>query len=486
MNDLIDPQLGRLVVQSALAARVAFMSRPDEWVYTPVQTSYMYTENEAGWPSVVGSSEEATKEKSLVDWRRILRFTERSTRWELDAVDIPTLAELARYVNADCRLADRVSALAAHAKDPAMRQQMVAEDAVNLVGTVLNRADSVGVDGEQALTSIYAELERGLLLDELVGDLVFPLVLCRIEGDLPFAVSDGITLEELTPDVQLARARSLGSGDDINPYLVAAATHALVLKARTFDNSAGYLHRHIEAHNNPPGIADADLVCEALSIVAGRNVGFAQVCLVPTGWTASPWRAELPSVESLATVRKYPVAMNERGWLKQHEPVSADALGRLPAVFAALRSTDRRAQLASRRLAQTAQRTLRDDVLIDACIGIEALLGEAHAELVHRMSLRAATALSAVGWRPSTAAETLRKVYGYRSAIVHGDVPKKQTITVEGEAFSPSSTAVFMLRVLLDAHLSSTPPWTPSSLDAALFEALSEKKSTVEPQPATE
>jgi hypothetical protein len=181
-------------------------------------------------------------------------------------------------------------------------------------------------------------------------------------------------------------------------------------------------------------------------------------------------------------VRKYPVATNERGWLRQHEPVSADALGRLPAVYAALRSTDRRAQLASRRLAQTAQRTLRDDVLIDACIGIEALLGEEHAELVHRMSLRAATALSAVGWRPATAAEMLKKVYGYRSALVHGDLPKKQTITIEGNAYSPSSTAVFMLRVLLDAHLSSTPPWTPSSLDAALFEALSETRPAAEPQ----
>ena len=474
------------MVQSALAARVAFTSRPDEWVYTPVQKSFVYTENEAGWPSVVGSSDEATKERSLVDWRRVLRYSERSTRWELDAKDVPPLAELARYVNLDSWLAGRVSELAGHANDPADRQQMVATDAVKLVGTVLNRADALGVDGEQELLSIYAEMERGLLIDELVGDLVFPLVLCRVEGDLPFVVSDGITLESLTPDVQSARAREFGGADTINPYLVAAATHALVLKARTFDNSAGSMHRYIAAHINPPGIADADLVCEALSIVAGRNVGYAQVCLVPAGWTAGPWRADLPPLEILATVRKYPVAMNERGWLEQHEPVSADSLNRLPAVFAALRSTDRRAQLASRRLAQTAQRTLQDDVLIDACIGIEALLGEEHAELVHRMSLRAATALSAVGWRPSAAAEMLKKVYGYRSAIVHGDLPKKQTITIEGKAYAPSSTAVFMLRRLLDAHLSSTPPWTPSSLDVALFEALSKTESPPEAQPAAD
>ena len=97
---------------------------------------------------------------------------------------------------------------------------------------------------------------------------------------------------------------------------------------------------------------------------------------------------------------------------------------------------------------------------------------------MHRMSLRAATALSAVGWRPATTAELLKKVYGYRSAIVHGDVPKKSTISFQGKEYSPSATAVYLLRVLLDAHLSSTPPWTPSSLDLALFEALSSSSGT--------
>ena len=481
MVDLIDPELGRLVIAAAIAAQECRAARPVGG-YVPTQDVYLSKENEAGWPANVRSGTDKVADGAPLDWRGLLQFREKTASYQIDPTDVPALGELARYVYADAELAARVSPLFAYADDDAMRERVVGSEAVLLVGTILNRAEALGDTRPEYLSELYAEIEKGLLADELSGALLFPLALTRLEAELPFEIADGITLEEITPQLQLARAVSIGA-NEVNPYLVAAATHMLVIEGVVFDNSNGHLHRQISAQYQMPGASTADLVCEALSIVSGRPIGYAQICLKPDDWTSNSWRCDLPVVESVATVTKYPVSLNDRGWLKQYDDISSETLARLPAAFAALRSTDRRAQLASRRLAQAAQRTEPDDILIDACIGIEALLGKEHAELVHRMGLRAATALSAIGWKSTVAYEASKKVYDYRSAIVHGDEPKKKTITIAGDHFSPASTAVYLLRTLLDAHLFSEPPWTPATLDSALFDAITAASA---PDPASD
>jgi hypothetical protein len=472
VTNLIEPELGRLVTLASLASVSAYATLPNPGGYEPRQDTYVYKENEAGWPSNARSTPDPSKEDTPLDWRRILGVSKASTYVKLDVADIPQLAELVRFVVTRRDLGTRLSPLSPQAPDEAMCKTMVSGDAVRLVATTLNRAASVGDFSEATLLEIYRQLEQGLLADELRGDLIYPLALRRLEISESIKVSEGVFIEPLTPETQLARAISGGSSSNVNPYLVAAATHAVVLKNRTFDNRGGSLKRQLLAPYNPPGLAEVDLVCEALAIVSGLDVGYAQVCVRPDGWADDTWKLGLPPVESLATVSNYPLALNDRRWLREHEPVGASALERLPGAFAALRATDRRARLASRRLAQTARREFSDDALIDACIGIEALLSQEHTELTHRMGLRAATALVAMGWKPSIAYQVLKKVYDYRSAIVHGDVPKKSTVEVLGREYPVSESAIHLLRELLDAHLSSEPPWTPAILDEELFYAL--------------
>jgi hypothetical protein len=113
-----------------------------------------------------------------------------------------------------------------------------------------------------------------------------------------------------------------------------------------------------------------------------------------------------------------------------------------------------------------------EDVLLDACIGIEALLGEQHDELVHRMGLRAATALAPHTMEAARAYDVLKKVYNHRSKIVHGTETTDPTIAIGEDKYSAKSVAVLLLRVLLRSHLASSPSWTPADLDTQLFKAL--------------
>ena len=117
----------------------------------------------------------------------------------------------------------------------------------------------------------------------------------------------------------------------------------------------------------------------------------------------------------------------------------------------------------------------KPDSAVDACIGIEALVGEEHDELVHRMALRAATALAGNG-DPQVIYKAVRSVYDYRSAIIHGTEPskKKQKVAFpDGGKVSARMLARILLRALLRSVLAVDGGWTPSTLDARLLASLS-------------
>lgn len=476
VTGLINQGLAHLVMRATAATRDVYLALPSKG-YQRRQEVYAYEENEAGWPSNVSSSARATSNNAPLDWRGVIGTTKgKSTTYTLYVSDVPALQDLVDFVLSNDELVSRISATSAYVKDVEHKKEAVAHDVVRLMQSILNRAEALGDTADDNLLDVYSELEPGLLAPELIGDLLFPIALRKLNTDTELQVSEGILIEPLTKELQLARATSVSGSSDVNPFLVAAATHAIVLKNRKLDNAEGPLRRLLRFHYDPPGIAEADLVCEALSIASGLDVGYAQICVRPNGWADDTWQLALPAISNLSTVSKYPRRLNERGWLEPHDPITADALEQLPATFAALKSTDRRAQLASRRLAQTSRRERADDALIDACIGIEALLGQQHSELVHRMGLRAATALSAVGWKPAIAYEALKKVYDYRSTIVHGGEPRKGTVAIDGKEYSARHTAVHLLRELLKAHVSSVPPWSPESLDGDLHVALAERK----------
>ena len=477
MTNLLNEDLGELVLQAAIASRDVYAALASKG-YERRQDVHAFEENEAGWPSNVESSAGAIRDGAPLDWNGTIGTTRgKSTTFALYISDVPAIQTLADFVGGDTELVSRISATSAYADTAERQKEAVEFDAVRLVRSVLNRAEAQGDTSDENLLAIYSELEPGYLADVLTGDLLFPIALRKLSLDSSLRISDDISIRPLTQEEQLARVVAVGGGSDANPFLVAAATHVVVLENREIDNGQGPLKRLIRFRYTPPGVTDADLVCEALTIASGLDVGYAQVCILPKGWADNTWKLALPPISNVATVAKYPLRLNDRGWLEQHDPIPLEALERLPQIFAALKSTDRRAQLASRRLAQTARRDRADDVLIDACIGIEALLGQQHSELVHRMGLRAATALSAVGWDSATAYEVLKKVYEHRSTIVHGGEPKKPTIAISGKEYSTRDTAVYLLRALLKAHLSTVPPWTPESLDDDLHGALAERQA---------
>jgi len=123
-----------------------------------------------------------------------------------------------------------------------------------------------------------------------------------------------------------------------------------------------------------------DTVCDAIRIVSAARPGWARVISRPRDW-ASHWEDELPNLNHEHTARRYPAYFEDGGWLRQHTGVTAEEAAQLPVVAAALKTSSAQAKLAARRLSMALLRDAPDDQLIDACIGLEALLGQKGAEI---------------------------------------------------------------------------------------------------------
>ena len=466
MSDgFLHSQLADLMVNAALKMHEFGQEAIAKGGYFPRVAQNEYKENKFGWPVVTRPHLLLEKKSEFVDWSSVFGAEKNDTR-KFDARDVPALAPLIEHATLDNSLDRAFNPLDLGRGD---RNRWVAIGAVREAATILTRAEALGDVSGSALRSVYGEWERGHFQNEVVGDLLFPILLMRFDVDERTEILPGISIEKIPQEIQLARALSV-EYSEVNAYLASAATHAFVLHDQHFDNSDGPLARRMRLSTNPPGRDEVDRLFQALTIASGYESGYAQICLRPRDW-ATGWMLDLPPLENVASFIAYPNSFNG-GWNGEGSAVNVEALEKLPALLNGLKTTSTRAKLAARRLRQSSMREDRDDIVIDACIGIEALVGEERDELVHRMSLRASVALSRVGWKARAAYDLLKKVYGHRSKIVHGTEPKNATIKFADNEFEVAATAVFLLRSLLEAHLLASPPWNPPDLDSSLFEAI--------------
>lgn len=468
IEPFIRPKLAGLMIEAALKMHEFGQEALTKGGYFPRVDEVPYQQNKHGWPSVTRSYPSISGKSDFVQWTSVFG-AEKNETLKFDIDDVPALIPLVEEALADETLDRAFDPLGMGRRDADNRKRWVGGGAVTEAATLLMRAEALGDVSTATLADVYRQWERGHFQSEVVGDLIFPILLTHFEIEDRHEIGPGVSIERITEDVHRLRALSLGHSE-VNPFLASAATHALVLQNQRFDNSDGPLARRIQFDIQVPAQNEADLFFQALSIASGNESGYAQVCLRPDNW-AIDWLLDLPPLELASALVAYPKSF-EGGWNRDGVTVDAEALGKLPALLAELRTTTPRAKLAARRLRQSSMREHREDIVIDACIGIEALVGEEHDELVHRMGLRAAVALSRVGWNATAAYNVLKKVYGHRSKIVHGTEPRNATITIAEKSYEVASTAVFLLRSLLEAHLLASPPWSPASLDSDLFEAI--------------
>jgi hypothetical protein len=396
--------------------------------------------------------------------------------------DIPELAAVIDYVTGRADLVTKLDVIPEPAQVAAeVDMWFVTLQAAGLVLSVVARARALGHPYDpETLLALYRERERSLLANELEADLVAPLVLTRLDLEEPLDLGGGARLEKLSEEIQLARARDSYPVEAVAPPVSGAATHAVVITGVKVDNSSLAARLWRGSWGKLP-FEKLDLAVECLRVVTHAPTGYAQVFLRPVGW-ADHWTHALPPVVDVGVFHRYPASFDRFHWLRENPvPVTAAELATLPVVVRSVSKASstkegKVALLALRRLSLAGLRDDSDDTMVDACIGIEALLSENSTDLTYKIAVRGAAVIGArpeKAFSPQEAFTMLKHVYARRSDLVHGTMnEKKKFFRVGDQEIRTSTLAVLLLRELLFSQLTGDPAWTINDLDEKLLTSL--------------
>jgi len=293
---------------------------------------------------------------------------------------------------------------------------------------------------EVIFRNIYLEWEASAFSDTLSFNIIVPLIYITFESESMF-FSEELGIRKISDEIQIARIKQKSL--DSSPYecVTGAATHAIILKGWQIENRA-WLHREMILSDSDAFSKAIYLVNQfiaALRSVTGIETGYNQLVIYPLGWGDS-WQAHLPGI-SVVPAKAYPNHFNKGGWTEKPLTITDSQLAEAYSVYdAIITSGSNKLQLACNRLNEAYLRQTEDDAIIDITIGLEALLADdSKSEITYRLAMRLA-GLSRIekfeNYNPTEIFDVCKKIYDYRSAIVHGshDVLKKRTINSEKNA----------------------------------------------------
>jgi hypothetical protein len=305
---------------------------------------------------------------------------------------------------------------------------------------------------------IYQEWERNIFWEQLPINIVVPILGVTFSFER-LEISTNISIEKMDDPFQLARNNRSTYTVSTHDIVIGAATHSLVLKEWTIKNSI--LDQRRETLNDirtySSAIQEIEKFFASFRSETAVETGYSQIVVTPIGW-ADSWQAYLPPVD-VVTVRAYPDHFEKHSWLKTPPVIEEDTCNNVAEIFNALRNApDNRLVLAVRRLNSAFLRTNEEDSILDVTMGLETLLtSDTRTEITYKLAMRAA-ALSTIekfeGLSPEDVFNNCKKIYDYRSSVIHGSkkAKKKRIIRLDEEKeISTVRLGVNLLRCVFKA-----------------------------------
>jgi len=324
------------------------------------------------------------------------------------------------------------------------------------------------------LLPIYLPMESRLFDPVLPIVIAVPILFLKFELPL-FQLSKFISIETIPDELHLARAWHGSFGSSDNSLVESAATHALFIRNRSIENESWFKLGQREMSPESYPVEEIDTFFAAIRIATGYPTGYAEMLTVPVGW-ASSYAADIIPVEG-PSVENYPPFFKKGYWQEEVPTVSSGEADSVRQAFDDLQQAfstkhARKVRLAMNRLNLSSMRTTDEDGIIDAMIAMEALLSDGTQEMTHKVSMRLAGLYKIAD--PSRSEEVfteMKRIYGFRSKIVHGeaDLDKDREITRRGTKISTFDAAVEHLRCAFAVLVKHRALLEPTKIDKFLL-----------------
>lgn len=292
------------------------------------------------------------------------------------------------------------------------------------------------------ISSIYSQIEEFIFSEKLNIDIVVPILFVKFNFDT-IALDEKTEIRKIDNQYQLARNEIKSYRVSVHDSVVASATHALILKGWYVHNSESIIMFDILSNPLVYPIDQIDKFFGAVRLIKQIDTGYAQLMAYSIGW-ARHFKADLPNIEG-TTIRSYPSFFENYYWNSDTFPEINTEEAALVGKFYLnlLDSKENSINIAIKRLNQCLVRDNEEDSVLDATIALEALFSDGgNQEMTYKLAMRAA-ALSKLDEdfedSPNEVFNNIKKIYGYRSAIVHGskDIEKKRVIKLSEEKNMP-------------------------------------------------
>ena len=325
--------------------------------------------------------------------------------------------------------------------------------------------------GVEAITPTIAYIFK----KNLPIDLCVPILFLQFPFD-EYKISDGVYIHRISDKEHQARYDVDSYNTSAHKSVKSSATHAFVLKDWHVPNAERMWDFNVLSQPRAYPLERINNFFGALRIATTASTGYAQIYAIAKGWAVHN-KADLPYAQG-ATVRSYPGWFEDYYWNIETVPsVSSKELDEISKLYNNLESaTENSIHLSIKRLNQCLIRDNEEDSVLDATIALEALLSDdGNQEMTHKLAMRIG-ALSRLDQfysrTPFDSFSDVKKIYAYRSAIVHGSkgLDKKRIIKIDkGSEVNAHVLAVDYLRMILRVVLNHPDYREPKNIDERLL-----------------
>lgn len=272
--------------------------------------------------------------------------------------------------------------------------------------------------------NIYEPIETYFYSDKLSFDISIPILFTKFDTDC-FELAPTIAIRKISDDVHRARHSIVRYSPAIVDSVFMSATHELVLHHYSYERP-----RHVfTSVFSQPGLYPRQHIEKFLTVLkieTDITSGYAQFLVHPAGWAAD-YKHDVKPMDG-ASVRNYPSWFDDYFWNNSDYPlVTEEQLKNISKSFATLlESADNKLNFAIKRFYRSTMREEEEDIILDLIIALEMLLGDSgKTEMTQKLAYRMGGLLGNHSTSYSDANEVfenVKKIYGYRSSIIHGSM----------------------------------------------------------------